>query len=122
MIRKTLTNFLLVGLAVGLGLFLNMGTSYFVTLSACFLLVTVATKELHEWKNKRDEIRKAKESGKICRGCGYNMEGQEIPRCTECGALRGFTTPVDELGLTEDEIRSGFQRKRAAKNLGDRQK
>ena len=122
MIRKTLTIFLLVGLAVGLGLFLNMATSDIVTLSACFLLVTVATKELHEWKNKRDEIRKAKESGMLCANCGYNMEGQEIPRCPECGALRGFTTSVDELGLTEEEIRSGFQRKRAATNLRDRQK
>ena len=121
MLRKILTTVLLVGLAVGLGLFLNMGTSYFVTLSAVFLLVTVS-KELHEWKNKRDEIRKAKESGMICGGCGYNMEGQEIPRCPECGALRGFTTSVDELGLTEDEIRRGFQRKRASGNSPNRQK
>ena len=121
MLRKTLTIVFLVGLAVGLGLFLNMGTSYFVTLSAVFLLVTVS-KELHEWKNKRDEIRKAKESGMICGGCGYNMEGQEIPRCPECGALRGFTTSVDELGLTEDEIRRGFQRKRASGDSPNRQK
>ena len=121
MIRKWLTIVFLVGLAVGLGLFLSMGTSYFVTVSAGFLLITVS-KELHEWKKKRDEIRKAKESGELCAGCGYNMAGQEIPRCPECGALRGFTTPVDELGLTEDEIRSGFHRKRAARNLGDRQK
>ena len=122
MISKALTIVFLVGLAVGLGLFLNMGTSYFVTLSALgFLLITVS-KELHEWKKKRDEIRKAKESGELCSGCGYNMAGQEIPRCPECGALRGFTTSVDELGLTEEEIRSGFQRKRAATNLRDRQK
>ena len=48
MLRKTLTIVFLVGLAVGLGLFLNMGTSYyFVTLSAGFLLITVS-KELHE--------------------------------------------------------------------------
>ena len=122
MIRKTLTIFLLVGLAVGLGLFLNMATSDIVTLSAFCLLVMVASKEFHEWKNKRDEIRKAKESGMICGGCGYNMEGQEIPRCPECGALRGFTTSVDELGLTEDEIRRGFQRKRASGDSPNRQK
>ena len=121
MLRKILTIVLLVGLAVGLGLFLNMATSSIVTLSAFSLLVMVS-KEFHEWKNKRDEIRKAKESGMICGGCGYNMEGQEIPRCPECGALRGFTTSVDELGLTEDEIRRGFQRKRASGDSPNRQK
>jgi len=121
MIRKALTIVFLVGLAVGLGLFLNMGTSYFVTLSAGFLLITVS-KELHEWKKKRDEIRKAKESGELCSGCGYNMAGQEIPRCPECGALRGFTTSVDELGLTEDEIRRGFQQTRTSEDSSNRQK
>ncbi len=70
----------------------------------------------------RDDIRRAKDSGALCAGCGYNMEGQTIPRCPECGALRGFTTSVDQLGLTEEEIRKGFERKREARNLPSQQK
>ena len=70
----------------------------------------------------RDDIRRGKDSGALCAGCGYNMKGQAIPRCPECGALRGFTTSVDHLGLTEEEIRKGFERKREAGNLPSQQK
>lgn len=47
-----------------------------------------------------------------CPNCGYPLAGLELPRCPECGALRGFDVPVDELGLTEEEIRAGFKRRR----------
>lgn len=54
----------------------------------------------------------------MCAGCGFDMQGQPIPRCPECGALRGFTVSLDELGLTEDQIRSGFQGQREQANNG----
>ena len=44
-----------------------------------------------------------------CSNCGYTMDGLSMPRCPECGALRGFAVPLDELGLTEAEIRDGFE-------------
>ena len=44
-----------------------------------------------------------------CANCGYVMEGLSMPRCPECGALRGFKVPLDKLGLSEDEIRAGFE-------------
>jgi hypothetical protein len=43
-----------------------------------------------------------------CAKCGYTMEGLTLPRCPECGALRGFDVPLDQLGLSEEEIRTGF--------------
>ena len=55
-----------------------------------------------------------------CAHCGYNLEGLEIPRCPECGALRGFTVPLDELGLTEEEIRSGFARRKLERAAAER--
>ena len=44
-----------------------------------------------------------------CANCGYVIEGLSLPRCPECGALRGFKVPLDQLGLSEDEIRIGFE-------------
>jgi len=41
-----------------------------------------------------------------CLKCGYNLEGLELPRCPECGALRGFKVPIDQLGLSEEELRT----------------
>ncbi len=81
------------------------------------VLCVMLGRRYRKWKKTRDDIRRAKESGALCAGCGYNMEGQAIPRCPECGALRGFTTSVDQLGLTEEEIRKGFKRKQEARNL-----
>ncbi len=100
MTRKTLTILSLIGL----------------------LLSVMLGRRYRKWKRTRDDIRRAKDSGTLCAGCGYNMEGQTIPRCPECGALRGFTTSVDQLGLTEEEIRAGFERKREARNLPSQQK
>ena len=47
-----------------------------------------------------------------CANCGYPLEGLDIARCPECGALRGFKKPLHELGLTEKEVRDGFERHR----------
>ncbi len=100
MLRKTLTILSLIGL----------------------LLCVMLGRRYRKWKKTRDDIHRAKDSGALCAGCGYNMKGQAIPRCPECGALRGFTTSVDQLGLTEEEIRKGFERKREAGNLPSQQK
>ena len=43
-----------------------------------------------------------------CHGCGYDLSRLEMPRCPECGALRGFQVPLTELGLTEQEVRQCF--------------
>jgi|GEM_PF-4482547 len=42
----------------------------------------------------------------LCEHCGYDLRGTRIPRCPECGCLRGFDTSANELGVTEDELRS----------------
>ena len=47
-----------------------------------------------------------------CSKCGYSLHGLEIPRCPECGALRGFRVPLEQLGLTEEEVRRGSDRRR----------
>jgi len=41
-----------------------------------------------------------------CKRCGYNLAGLTIPRCPECGSLRGFEKSMHELGFHDDEIRS----------------
>ncbi len=55
-----------------------------------------------------------------CASCGYPLKGLEIPRCPECGALRGFKRPLHELGLTEQEVREGFARRRREREAGKR--
>lgn len=40
-----------------------------------------------------------------CARCGCDLRGQNYPRCPECGTLRGFDVPMDDLPLTEEERR-----------------
>jgi len=54
-----------------------------------------------------------------CDNCGYDLSGQELPRCPECGALRGFRVPLNELGLTEQEIREGVERMKQTRAARD---
>ncbi len=122
-IRKTLTILSLLGLPLSVALVFDQPIIELVAVvlaaSGAIWIIGALRRRHREWKNTRDEIRDAKASGKLCAACGYNMEGQPIPRCPECGALRGFTASVDQLGLTEEEIRKGFERKREARtNLG----
>jgi hypothetical protein len=72
---------------------------------------------VHLLRRYRRSRRRASEGGTEvdeprCANCGYPMKGLEIPRCPECGALQGFKKPLDELGLTEQEVREGFARRR----------
>ncbi len=48
-----------------------------------------------------------------CARCGYGLRGLELPRCPECGTLRGFTVPLQDLGLSETELRESFASARA---------
>ena len=120
MFRKALTILSLIGLLLSLWLCdepIRDLVALVLVGSGLGWIIKSSRRRYREWKRTRDEIRDAKISGAICAGCGYNMKGQAIPRCPECGALRGFTTPVDQLGLTEEEIRKGFERKREARDL-----
>lgn len=47
-----------------------------------------------------------------CDACGYVISGLELPRCPECGALRGFKVPLDQLGISEEELRELHASKR----------
>ncbi len=66
------------------------------------------------WQRRRRLTARSKPpaDGIHCVNCGYDLSRLEYPRCPECGALRGFTVPLEELGLTEAEVRAGFARRR----------
>lgn len=40
-----------------------------------------------------------------CLRCGYDLTSLNVPRCPECGALRGFTRSAAELGIDERDLR-----------------
>lgn len=65
---------------------------------------------------RRRVLRKAQHErqleGFLCASCGYIVAGLELPRCPECGALRGFKVPLDQLGISEQELRELHARKR----------
>jgi hypothetical protein len=71
----------------------------------------------------RRKKRREREAPRVrCDNCGYDLSGQDLPRCPECGALRGFRVPLSELGLTEEEVREGVERMkqmRAARDAGE---
>jgi predicted amidophosphoribosyltransferase len=46
-----------------------------------------------------------------CDACGYDLRDLELPRCPECGALRGFKVPMTELGISEEELRENAEQK-----------
>lgn len=44
------------------------------------------------------------ERTKLCMKCGYDLRGTDIPRCPECGCLRGFDKTPEELGIEKREL------------------
>lgn len=85
------------------------GNWQFVAIAAIAVVFAVLYYRLRAWMLRP---KKAPDTAARCAGCGYELAHLEIPRCPECGALRGFKRPLDELGLTDEEVRSGFERMR----------
>lgn len=43
-----------------------------------------------------------------CQCCGYDLHGLSTLRCPECGTLAGFTKPIHQIGISEQEARELF--------------
>lgn len=43
-----------------------------------------------------------------CQCCGYDLRGLRTLRCPECGTLAGFTKPIHQIGISEQEARQLF--------------
>ena len=79
------------------------------------VLLGIAASVLLLRRSRRQRYAELKEREKIerrCARCGYDLRGLELPRCPECGTLWGFRVPLDKLGLSEDELRDSFERRR----------
>lgn len=62
---------------------------------------------------RRARVRKeATDELSVCRKCGYELTGLNVPRCPECGCALGFTKTFEELGLSDDEVREAENRQR----------
>ncbi|MBN1514635.1 MAG: hypothetical protein JXB13_21650 [Phycisphaerae bacterium] len=48
---------------------------------------------------------KRSEEGARCLRCGYSLQGLTVPRCPECGTLRGFKQSFEELGIRKEELK-----------------
>lgn len=72
-----------------------------ITFGAFVLLVTLLR---YRRRRRRERARRDRET-LACAKCGYSLEGLPVPRCPECGTLRGFTVGIDDLGLTPAERR-----------------
>ncbi|MCH8805361.1 MAG: hypothetical protein IH986_04665 [Planctomycetes bacterium] len=75
-------------------------------IAASVLLLRRSRRQRYAEQKQRDEIERR------CARCGYDLRGLELPRCPECGTLWGFRVPLDELGLSEDELRDSYERRR----------
>lgn len=95
------------------------GPGDLLMLAAPFLATLVLA--LGVWflrRKRRQAARTPAESTLACVRCGYDLRGQSLPRCPECGTLRGFAVPMEGLGLTEAELQAYAGAK--AKRSGER--
>ena len=70
-----------------------------VVMVMAIVLGSVARRKMGGSTRKRDDVTE----GPSCEKCGYPLEGLNFPRCPECGTLRGFDVPIDDLNLTDEE-------------------
>src|SRR5262249_45367691 len=80
---------------------------YILLLVAVAYIVRVVRIRWMGRRNRKDDVEPIR-----CHGCGYDLTSLDLPRCPECGALRGFKVPLTDLGLTEEELRRSIERKR----------
>ncbi len=71
-----------------------------LVLSPVFLIIIIT---YVRWRRNRSSFRK-EEDLPICLHCGYDLRGLSIPRCPECGTLKGFKVPFKDMGIGEKEI------------------
>jgi hypothetical protein len=78
----------------------------FAVLSLSPLVLLIAFVVVRAMRRRR-AVRRPRDAPPVrCDRCGYPLEGLPLPRCPECGALRGFTVPIEALGIREDELRT----------------
>lgn len=41
----------------------------------------------------------------LCLRCGYDLRGMDPPICPECGTLKGFTVPMEAMGLKRADLK-----------------
>jgi hypothetical protein len=54
--------------------------------------------------HKRVLRRRRSEDPVLCRHCGYDLRGVEIPRCPECGRAMGFDITFAQMGVDERDV------------------
>jgi hypothetical protein len=91
-----------------MGLSFDRLASLFVLVFICGCALSVILRRRHQ--RTCGQVKKRDES-LICRCCGYDLQGLTLPRCPECGTLRGFSVPMARLGLSEQEIREWSERR-----------
>jgi hypothetical protein len=69
------------------------------------LPVGIVTIVLAPFAWRRGNATTDRSAERTCMRCGYDMRGLPVPRCPECGCLYGFTEPMENLGITEEELR-----------------
>ncbi len=93
-----------------------------LTLLGFFVLLLFGLTLCFRWWRRRYQMARAEagpEDVPRCARCGYDLSRLEYPRCPECGALRGFKVPLEQLGLTDEEVRTGFKRQREIRQSPD---
>jgi hypothetical protein len=76
------------------------------------LVVVLATLLIYRHTRRWLRLGMKKTNETRCARCDYDLTGLDLPRCPECGTLRGFDVPLTDLGLNEQEIRDGTRRRR----------
>ncbi len=68
-----------------------------IVVGSVILLILIRRTIIKRRQRAKDLMNRA-----TCQRCGYDLRGLEVPRCPECGALRGFTKTAAEMGIEEE--------------------